>query len=186
MTGYTITKKCATPEILVRWYDNNISSLENVMLWYYGPEDIGTWKSTENGGWMESEDNVPEGMSGNEYERTITVGGYAPAYLWEKFDSLRVQEPRIIKRIATNEMYLPFAVNYIPNGVEDPDLATERSLLFVDIDNYMRKFKANAVVSGIDDAGWQAHMTALNQLRVDEYVALWQRYYDTKKDVILD
>jgi putative aldouronate transport system substrate-binding protein len=187
MAGYTITRKCQTPEVLVRWYDNNISTLENVMLWYYGPEETGTWKRDETGTkWMESEDNVPEGMSSNEYERTITVGGYAPAYLWIKFDSLRIQEERVLKRIAANEMYLDYAVNYLPNGIEDPDLAADRSLLFVDIDNYMRKFKANAVVSGIDDAGWQAHLAALEQLRVDEYINLWQRYYDVKKDAIIE
>ena len=69
----------------------------------------------------------------------------------------------------------------MPNGIEDPDVVNERSLLFTDIDNCMKKFKANAVVEGITEEQWQTHLETLNSYNVDQYVSLWQEFYDTKK-----
>jgi putative aldouronate transport system substrate-binding protein len=184
MSGFAITTKAQNPEVLVRWYDNNISSLEKVMYWFYGPKDGGTWKPDASGkGWEETSDFVPEGMGDNEFERTVTVAGNSPAYLRIRFDALRVQEPAVEMRIAGVDEFLePHMVKYLPTGLQDTDDATEIALLFADIESYMARFKANAIVEGIDDAQWQAHLAALKQLRVDEYIALYQKYYDLKKD----
>ena len=182
MAGFCITTKCEHPEVLVRYFDNNISTTENIMLWYNGPEGEGIWKYDDDGiHWMETTEYIPEGVSSGEFERTVAAGPYSPARLWSKYDDLRIQESRVLKRIEVNEMYLQYAVDVMPNGIEDPDVVNERSLLFTDIDNYMKKFKANAVVEGITEEQWQTHLETLNSYNVDQYVSLWQEFYDTKK-----
>ena len=182
MAGFVITKACEHPEVLVRYYDNNIATTDNIMLWYNGPENEGIWKYDDDGiHWMETTEFIPEGVSSGEFERTVAVGPYSPARLWSKYDNLRIQEPRMVEKIDVNNMYLEYAVDVMPNGIEDPEAVSERSLLFTDIDNYMKKFKANAVVEGITEEEWQAHLDTLKNYKVDQYVALWQEFYDTKK-----
>jgi putative aldouronate transport system substrate-binding protein len=178
--GFTITVKCSNPAALVRYYDNNISSLENLMLWYNGPAGGGQWKMVGDK-WMETTEFMPEGVNPSEFERTVAVGPPSIAYLWSKYDSMRQNEPRVEKKMAANDMYLKYAIKPLPNGLDDPERVSQRNLLFVDIDNYMRKFKANAVVQGITDAEWEKHLETCKQLKVDEYVSLWQQYYDNKK-----
>ncbi|MCI8624473.1 MAG: extracellular solute-binding protein [Provencibacterium sp.] len=182
MDGFAITTKCKNPEALVRYYDNNISTTENIMLWYNGPAGEGIWKyDTDGEHWMETSEFMPEGVSGIEFKRTVAAGPYSPARLWSKYDDLRIQEPRIKKRIAVNEMYIQYGIEVMPKGMEDPDTASQRALLFTDIDNYMKKFKANAVVEGITDAQWQEHLENLKRYNVDEYIRLWQVHYDSKQ-----
>jgi hypothetical protein len=43
------------------------------------------------------------------------------------------------------QLCLPYAVTVMPNGVENPDRRNKRNLLFVDIDNYIKKFMAGTV-----------------------------------------
>lgn len=78
-------------------------------------------------------------------------------------------------------MYIQYGIEVMPKGMEDPDTASQRALLFTDIDNYMKKFKANAVVEGITDAQWQEHLENLKRYNVDEYIRLWQVHYDSKQ-----
>lgn len=181
MSGFSITVDCANPEVLVRYYDNNISTLENMMLWYNGPEGAGQWVRIDGTKWAETTEFIPEGANVSEFERTVAVGPSSPAYLWQKFSDLRVNEPRIEKRIAANEIYLKYAVASVPNGLDDPERVTQRELLFTDINNYMKKFKANAIVEGISESDWQTHLQQMEQLKVDEYTDLWQQLLDSKK-----
>ena len=69
----------------------------------------------------------------------------------------------------------------IPKGFDSPENESERGLLLVDIDNYMKKFKADAIVSGLTQTQWEAHLNTLEGLNVPLYVSLWQSFYDTHK-----
>ena len=180
MSGFSITVNCANPEVLVRYYDNNISDLDTAMLWYEGPEGSGQWKRADGGKWEETTEFIPEGTSPSEFERTVAVGPSAPAYLWTKYTDLRVFEPRIQKKIQANDTYMQTAVQMMPVGLDDPQRVEERGILFTDIDNYMKKFKANAIVEGITKDQWADHLKSLDQLKVDQYVQLWQDYVDSK------
>lgn len=181
LAGFSITTKCKDPAALVRYYDNNISSLANLMLWFNGPEGSGIWKPMPDGKWMETMEFKPAAVASLAYKRTVAVGPSSVAYLVTKFNDLRVNEPRIEKRIAANDILLKYAVEMLPVGLDDPARASQRTLLFVDIDNYMKKFKANSIVQGITDAQWQTHLLTTKQLKVDEYASLWQQYLDSKK-----
>jgi putative aldouronate transport system substrate-binding protein len=179
--GFSITTKCKNPEILVRYYDNNISTLENEMLWFNGPQFAGNWEMVGTTNWQETTKYYPAGATPVQFKRTVAVGPSSVAYLWSKWDSLRIQEPRIQNRIAANQVYLKYAVQTVPMGLDDPTRESNRALLFVDIDNYMKKFKANSVVQGITQDQWKTHLSTLTQLKVSDYVKSWQEYIDFKK-----
>ncbi len=178
ITGFTITTACKNPAALVRYYDNNIANLENVMAWYNGEEGKGIWKRVDGTKWAETAEYMPEGVNMSEFERTVAVGPLSPAYMWSKYNSLRVQEERMIKKINANNGYLALAATRMINGLWVPEDLSERELLYTDIDNYMKKFKANAIVNGIDDAAWAEHLATLESLKVNEYVGLWQKFCD--------
>ena len=55
---------------------------------------------------------------------------------------------------------------------EDGDLVP------TDIDTYLKKFVADSVINGIDDAKWQKHLKTLEDLKVDEYTQLCQELVD--------
>ena len=55
----------------------------------------------------------------------------------------------------------------------------EKENLRVDIDNYIKNFTAQAVLSGIDDAGWKEHLAKLEKLNTARYLELQQQTYDS-------
>ena len=53
-----------------------------------------------------------------------------------------------------------------------------RSILLTDIDTYLKKFIADCVIIGIDEAKWQKHLNTLVNLKVDEYTQLCEELVD--------
>ena len=180
MEGFAITKNCDDPEVLVRYYDYNISSLEIAMSWMYGPEFGGTWKRSEDR-WEQTTEYVTEGSSLSYMKFTVAGGDRSPMYQWSKYSKMEIPDARNKKKLAGIDLCLPYAVTVMPNGVENPERMNQRNLLFVDINNYMKKFMATSIVDGIDEAGWQNHLKTCEQLKVNEYTNLWQQYFDMKK-----
>ena len=178
MQGYAITTACEDPEVLVRYYDSVMSSFEMVMNWQWGPEFAGTWKRAgANDAWSQTMEYVPAGTSQEQFKRTVCGSVQSPMYLWSKWTGIEVPDARNALKRVGNNLCMPFAVEPMPNGLDDPEKANARNLLFTDIDNYMKKFKATAVVDGITDAQWATHLATLDKLKVDQYVSLWQEYY---------
>lgn len=50
--------------------------------------------------------------------------------------------------------------------------------MLTDIDTYLKKFIADSVINGIDEAKWQKHLKTLENLKVDEYTQLCQELVD--------
>ena len=180
LNGFTITTKCERPELLVRWYDYINSDLDILNLWNYGPEGV-IWRYCDDGRWELFEDNVPEGSSSSQIRRTLGTGPVAPLYAYSRFRGPDVEKyaDRIAAKVAANEVYLQYAPKEnIPNGFGNVDEEAERNMLLVDIDHYLDQFKARAIVEGITQEDWEAHLKTLETLSVDEYTAYWQSYYD--------
>ena len=51
-------------------------------------------------------------------------------------------------------------------------------MLSADIDTYLKKFIADSIINGIDDAKWQDDLKKLESLKVDDYTALCQEFVD--------
>ncbi|NMA83533.1 MAG: extracellular solute-binding protein [Epulopiscium sp.] len=183
LTGFIVTKSCKNPAAMVRWHDHINSSWENKMRWAFGPENE-AWKFNENGLWIQNNDNLPEGASWGELRHTVAPASQANWFMTaEEGLHKRLLAPRTQDRLdaITNlyEKYFPKETLQI--NFEDPAIANEKNLLLVEIDAYLSNFIANSSLKGITDAQWEQHLKTCQSLNVDQYVQLWQDYYDTQK-----
>lgn len=184
MSGFSITTACKNPAALVRYYDATMSDFLTIMEWTRGPEGAGFWKRVPEAGefaWTQTMEYLPKDMSQEFFKRTVCPSIYGPNYLWSKWTKLEIPDGRNAKKRAGNAMALEFAAESMPYGLDDPNRASAISMLFVDIDSYVQKFFATSVVDGITQAQWDEHLANCKKLRVPEYVALWQEYYNDKK-----
>lgn len=180
--GYTVTTACEDPEVLVRYYDYCMKDEQTILEWQWGPEGAGLWKYTDDEGhWTQTQEFVPEGTNLTYFKRTICGSVNSPNFLWKKYAELEVADARNAKKREAADRILPYCVTVMPKGLYDPDKTAQRNLLYTDIDNYMSKFIATSVVNGLTEDEWQAHLENCKKLKVEEYTALWQEYYDSKK-----
>ncbi len=180
--GYCVTTACEDHEVLIRCYDYCMKDETTIMEWQWGPEGAGLWKYTDDEGhWTQTQEFVPEGTNLTYFKRTICGSVNSPNYIWKKYADLEVADPRNAKKREAAERILPYCVTMMPKGLYDPEKTAARNLLLTDIDNYMSKFVATSVVNGLTEAQWNEHLENCKRLRTEEYVAMWQEYFDSKK-----
>ena len=56
--------------------------------------------------------------------------------------------------------------------------STQRSLLHAEIDKYAKESLANFIVKGVTDESWTAYENTLKNIRLADYIALYQTAYD--------
>ena len=56
--------------------------------------------------------------------------------------------------------------------------STQRSLLHAEIDKYAKESLANFIVKGVTDESWAAYENTLKNIRLEDYIALYQTAYD--------
>ncbi|NMA83549.1 MAG: extracellular solute-binding protein [Epulopiscium sp.] len=178
-SGFGITTACKNPEALIRWYDYINSSMEMTLKWSRGVENE-HWKKVEGDKFMFTPENRPADVNAGEWKNNFTFGGQSPS-LWTITMEDRIvpnpNSPKDIKKAAITES-LPYAIPGLPAGSDTPENTERKSMLSADIDTYITKFIATSVINGIDEQKWEAHLKALKDLRVDEYVEISQEYVD--------
>ena len=185
--GFAINRNLEDPEVLLRYYDYINSSMEMAMLWGRGEENV-AWTTTEVEG-----KKVPKMLTLE--QATLDKLGYSNPADYRKNESFAGQTPALWRidwsrstvfdekakpnwgRLAVADAE-PFAVYGLPAGFATVENAERRNILLTDINNYLQKFIANAVVNGIDEAGWEKHMKTLGDLKYEEYLKLCQEYAD--------
>ena len=173
--GLSITKKCSSPEVLVRWYDYVNSSYQITREWEGGPEGF-AWIWDSNGVWQRIDTNVPAGSSWGEYRHTLGVGTAGP-----QFGTMYSPPPspdQMAEKGLSLQLQLPFLPKAIPTGLEEAGVVQERSIWFADIDTYVKTFVASSIMNGITDDQWNAHLRNCDRLPVTKYVASYQDHYD--------
>jgi len=181
--GFVITKKCRSPETLIRWYDYINSSLQIILEWDMGPENLG-WAYTSDGKWESIMHNVPAGSAWGEIRHTAGVGSAGPQ-LGAVYDynaphirniSTDTNTLMRVETQAMHEAFWPAAV--LPAALEEPQVLQERAIMQTDIDNYIRNFIATAVMNGITDAQWNEHLRNIDRLPVTKYVESYQTMFN--------
>ncbi len=118
--------------------------------------------------------------SAAEYRQAESFAGQTPSlYRYEYFERQVYDEDSRAKAIKEQ---LPYGVTGLPAGTASQENEEQRSILLTDIDTYLKKFIADSVINGIDDAKWQEHLNALESLKVDEYTRLCQEFVDSMAD----
>ena len=78
------------------------------------------------------------------------------------------------------EIYTPdcHAKYCLPNFFMTQEDTTTDSNLGADIGKCVNEFKSNSVMNGFTDADWDQFQADLQAYKIDEYVALYQKYFD--------
>lgn len=186
--GFVINKNCKNPAALVRWYDYINSSLELSLKWGRGAEGV-WWNILEENGkeipqFLTMDNDILAANGGYkskaEYRQAESFAGSTPS-LWRlEYDEALVYDdkwPKDYKLEAVKEQ-IQYGVVGLPAGVVSQENEERRSILSTDIDTYLKKFVADSVINGIDDAKWQKHLKTLEDLKVDEYTQLCQELVD--------
>lgn len=187
--GFVITNSCKDPQALVRWYDYINSSLEQTLAWGRGQEGV-RWKILNENGkeipeFLTLTDDVLKNNGGYktaaEYRNAVSFSGQTPS-LWrlEYDEAIQFDDkaPKINWKRKSVLEQKQFGVISLPQGMASQENEERRTILLADIDNYLKKFIADSVINGIDEAKWNTHLKTLDSLKVDEYTALCQEYVD--------
>ena len=172
---FVVTTACEDPQAMVRWYDYINNDMTTQLSWFQSPENV-LWRYNEAGEWETFTDNVPEDTTSTIMRRNVAIGPSVPVYFRTDMQGLTV---RYAAKAEALDAYAPYTPSqFIVNGFSVADEEEERNMLLVEIDNYLKQFRANAVKNGITEADWQTHLNTLNNIGVEDYVDLWQKYFD--------
>ena len=186
VTGMAITKKCKSPETLIRLYDYVNSSYDSIMLWYLGPENV-AWERDSLGRWVALYNNIPQGSTWEELWYTVGVGSNGMQFA----GLINLNDPNVrsvegdanllnkLRMMALQEPFFP--AEFLPLGLEDQDVVRERSILYADINTYVRNFIPNAVKYGLTDTQWNEHLRNIERLNIPRYVQPYQELYDRSR-----
>lgn len=181
---YTITTACKHPELLVLFAEYCNSTAENRWLSLFGPEG-GAWKYNEDGKIINQTDFTGKPYTTVAQARATLAPNYRfPTIILEEEEGKRLYTGNSLYYNTTHkEMYGPEGgVSYeetFPRGNDTAENSEIRNELFTEINNYMQTFVAESVMNGIDEAGWQKHLKALQTLDTDSYVRGFQELYET-------
>lgn len=186
--GFSISAKCKDPEALVRWYDYINSTEELALSWGRGHEgECYDWVDV-NGVktcrflTMDADCMSKLGYTTKpEYRNAESFGGQTPSLWRESYAQSLVYDdswPTDYKLDWVKEN-LKYGYISLPAGNSSEENSERRSILLVDIDNYLSQFVSNAVINGISDDEWQNHLKTLKDLKTDEYTTLCQEFYDS-------
>lgn len=183
----TITRNCEDPAPFMRWLDWHMSDASHFFTWQHGEENVG-WKwvgDPADKTWSRIIDPPAPGYNNND-EYRFTYGFMGETALTNVFDKTYTRDlsnDSLTQRKAETALaYDPFYEKEVvfTDLLQSAETTKEVTLLFADIDTYMKSFVATSVSSGITDAQWEEHLAQLQKLRVDEYVALYQQMYDNQ------
>lgn len=165
---------------IMRWIDF-LYSEEGIRLQAFGKEGL-DWQ------WDDEEEtsftfNVPTGIDPEQFRGTITPGvGLGTVAFWSADFVLRENNP-LIQRINTNvdnagyieHLKIPF-----PNVIFTQEENMRLAILRTDLNIYMQVFEENIVTGRtvLNETTWNNHLNNLQNLRIDEFVAIHQAAYD--------
>jgi ABC-type sugar transport system, periplasmic component len=177
-TGFSITPKAKSPEVLVRWadqfYDKQTSLEAN-----FGPLDVNLVKKADG-----SFDYIstPAGMTYDEFRFKNAPAGDAPMAIFsEDFGKLIPRQPTMQKKYEDiMKYYKPYCTETMfPSGLMFTPEDTKRlQVLKTDIQKYVEETRASWLMGGNIDAEWRSYLAKLKDLGIDEYVKIYQRNYD--------
>ena len=87
-----------------------------------------------------------------------------------------------IKNIYTPDMHTKYV---FPNVLMSADDTKEISNLLADIDKCIETARANAIMNGFSDADWNQLQTDLQAYKLDQLLAIFQKYVDASSDAAL-
>jgi putative aldouronate transport system substrate-binding protein len=169
-----ITKKCATPEVAIRWLDTIYEPEINFQLGY-GANGVGTSKGAD-GVWKILP--PPQGISPETLRMTSSPHHIAKTYTGR----INVDLPAhfVQKNKAKDELFMPKApveralpVYYLPKADQEAFDA-----LYADIKSYTEQKWAEWATKGTVDREWDAYLKQLATMGLQKMLDIQQKGYD--------
>ncbi len=191
-----LSANCKNPEIAVALFDF-LASKEGTLVQAHGPEGI-TWNWTNEGtslagGTPEFEVMpFPEDFVWADYGYdTEYANSYWPADVMLRCDTAafraaqRVSEPEfdseyILQQAAQKyEVYSPEESTVMPNLLFEGQDAQVISELTLTIGGYVNQAEVQFITGALDlDADWEYYLKKLDEMGVQQYLDIYQKYYD--------
>ncbi|MDO4484130.1 MAG: extracellular solute-binding protein [Clostridia bacterium] len=171
--AFAVTKSCAEPETVLRWVDT-LYGEEGSVLAQAGVEgeeftraSDGTWY------WLSDDETVTNVILP---ERTITSGAFVPMYAPAAFQLQldRAETTRIMTQLYEQRQYvrLPIPLSHLTSA-EQARLDELQNVVAPWAEQQLVHFVTGEAV--LDDASWQAFLSRLHTLGMDEIVSIWQQ-----------
>lgn len=175
-SGFSITGENPNPVRSIKWvdqmYDPDMSFQINA-----GP--LGTNIEKDDDGFYTYID-TPEGMGYEEFRHLETPGSYgAFAILEEMYENIERSEGNQ-EKLEYAEMYGEYQPEeYFPVVMYSEEDGDRITVLQSDIQDFAYQQIAEFIINGTADAEWDAYLAQLEQLGLEEYLEIQQKYYDS-------
>ena len=173
--GAAITAGCKDVEAAARWldtqfiWDNMITGYNGAKeeFWFYNADNMVELRPMSDGTRTVPGQSSMMFCSGDEYFAKVVMASHRI----EKTEYCKAyEEAGVIEKNSWNILSRLVTLN-----VEE---ATEKDLLFAEIHKYANESLSNFIVKGVTDESWNTYMETLNNLRLNDYIALYQTAYD--------
>ncbi len=178
--GLTIFNTAENPEILVRWIDH-MSDPTWAFNAKFGMEGE-LWSLTDEGVVL---DNSNVGVTTEEYRQNEGISLNPPGNrspVTHGFGEVLSEADQLKQE--WSDLYEPYMypvdavwpkIPITPETAESKDV----NLLKTDLSAHIQAFMVNAVLNGVTDEEWEAHLSQLELLEADTVVSYWQGQYDS-------
>ncbi|MGG1554059.1 extracellular solute-binding protein [Paenibacillus ferrarius] len=175
--SFAITSANKNPEVTMKWidtvYDEKLS-----FQFESGPFGV---TSKENPDGTIEKLPTPEGMGAGPFKHSEAPGnGAVTIVLKDMVD--RYKDVQADEKRTYYNMYDPYATKDVLLGTlwtnEDTEKLAPIQLDLGGKNGYYSSMFAKFVMDGFNDTDWENHLTQLKKLKIDDYVAMYQKYYD--------
>lgn len=179
--AFVITKEDSSPEITMRWADEQYEPYMAAQV-HWGPIDV-IYKKDASGKLVNLP--LPEGKSAGEYRQQVAPGLAAPGIITkEDFQTIVDMEPRAQQRKKDLEKYYEpdmEAENY-PNIFFTPEELDTINRIEPDLIKFVNTQRAKFLVDGNIDKGWDKYVKQVKDMGLDELMELYQKGLDRYKE----
>ena len=173
---FAITSKMKNPEVATRWA-NECYDLDNSYELAYGAWGVNLRREGDR----VIQIPPPPGLSADEF-RYLNASSTTPYMLDETaFRNLSLTNNHIRKfaRLDIYRQYFPTLAEIYPRVFFLQEEETELSIIRTDIKDYLSQMRGKFIVGSESiSTGWNAYVSALNQMGLNRYLELYQRALD--------
>ncbi len=180
--GFAITTACPNKEALLRWWDYLSSSTEMKYIVRYGEEGT-LWETRDDGKvYRKTPQNLTEDFTMENMKYTYGMVDGCPLINLSEIEIKDAEkDPGSLERDRyVDQVKDFFPKEFLPIRFVDSQKASERAFIETELNAYLEQFIANSIVSGIDDASWEAHLQQLQAYDLAGWAQWYQDFIDGK------
>jgi putative aldouronate transport system substrate-binding protein len=182
-TGAMITVACRDIERAAKWIDAQYT-FENMNNGYYGPyKEVNQAGSLMQYGWRFAANGKVDFFAADleSIPNQSAIHFYSGPEYFEKFNlpSQRIEKINYCEATSNAGMVETNSATILTNLVTmSPADMAQRDLLAAQITTFATESITNFITRGVTDASWNTFNSTLQNLRVNEYIRLYQTAYD--------